>query len=97
MTALIIVARFVARDGNTQEVEALLRGFVEPSRGEDGCLFYDLHQEVHDSNAFVILDGWRDRTAFDGHAGSAHVAKTLAQLEPLLAAAPVITELERLS
>lgn len=97
MSACIIVARFRAREGHAQEVETLLRGFVEPSRGEDGCLFYDLHREIEGDQAFIILDGWRDKSAFEAHASSAHVARTLALLEPLLAAAPVISELERLS
>lgn len=97
MSVCIIVARFRAREGHAQEVESLLRSFIEPSRKEEGCLFYDLHREVEDDHAFVILDGWRDKSAFEGHAGSAHVARTLAILEPLLAAAPVISELGRLS
>ena len=97
MSACIIVARFRARDGHAEEVEALLLGFVEPSRKEEGCLFYDLHREIEDANTFVILDGWRDKSAFEAHATSTHVAKTLARLEPLLAATPVISELQRLS
>ena len=97
MSACIIVARFHAREGQAKEVEALLLGFIEPSRKEDGCLFYDLHREIEDDHAFVILDGWRDKSTFEAHAGSGHVARTLAILEPLLAAAPIISELERLS
>lgn len=97
MSACIIVARFHAREGHAEEVETLLLGFVEPSRKEEGCLFYDLHREVEDANSFVILDGWQDKSAFEAHASSAHVATTLARLEPLLAAAPVISELQRLS
>lgn len=96
MSAYIIVARFRAREGHVQEVEALLVDFVEPSRKEDGCLFYDLHREIEDDHVFVILDGWRDKSAFEAHASSAHVARTLSILEPLLAAAPVISKLKRL-
>ena len=73
------------------------RRSVDPSRNEDGCLFYDLHQEVDDDHAFVILDGWRDKSAFEGHASSAHVAQTLAKLNPLLEGSPVISELRRLA
>ena len=97
MAACIIVARFQARDGEAEAVEAALLAFVEPSRGEDGCLFYDLHREADERGRFVILDGWRDRAAFEAHAASAHVAATLARLEGKLAEPPVITALERLS
>lgn len=97
MTSCIIVARFLAREGHADEVAALLRGFVAPSRAEDGCLFYDVHHETSDGHAFVILDGWHDKAAVEAHAASAHVAATLGQLEPLLAEPPAISELERLS
>jgi quinol monooxygenase YgiN len=43
----------------------------------------------------VIVDGWRDRAAFDGHAASAHVAATLAALAPHLDGDPVIATLDR--
>ena len=97
MAACIIIARFRAHEGASAAVEALLHGFVEPSRREDGCLFYDLQREVDDPNLFVILDGWRDKAAFEAHAAGAFVAETLGKLENLLVEPPVITELERLS
>lgn len=97
MAPCIIVARFRAREGQAGEAEARLRGFLEPSRLEDGCLFYDLHRDSDRPGEFVILDGWRDEAAFEAHAASAHVARTLAGLEPFLDGPPAITRLERLS
>lgn len=97
MAARYIVARFQARHGRADEVEPLLRGFVEPSRDEDGCLFYDLCRSIEDPDQFVIVDGWRDHAAFEAHAGTERVARTLAALEPMLLEAPTITMLDRLS
>ncbi|MBE7212782.1 MAG: antibiotic biosynthesis monooxygenase [Gluconacetobacter diazotrophicus] len=97
MAARTIVARFHAKPGHAEQVEPLLRGFVEPSRAEDGCLFYDLYRDAADPDLFVILDAWRDHAAFEAHASTDNVARTLAALEPLLREPPAITQLDPLS
>ena len=95
MDNCFVIARFLARDGHAEEAADLLRGFLEPSRAEDGCLFYDLYRDQENRNLFVIVDGWRDDAAFAAHAASAHVARTLAALAPHLDAEPVIDKLDR--
>ena len=95
MSGCFVVARFLARDGHAEDAAQFLCGFLEPSRAEDGCLFYDLYRDRENRNLFVILDGWRDDAAFAAHAASAHVARTLAALEPHLDSAPVIAKLDR--
>jgi quinol monooxygenase YgiN len=97
MDGCFIIARFRAHEGHAGEVAELLRGFPEPSRAEEGCLFYDLYRDQEDRNLFVIVDGWRDRAAFDAHAGSAHVARTLAALAPHLEGDPIIAKLDRVA
>ena len=97
MDGYFIIARFLARDGHAEEVAPLLLGFVEPSRAEDGCVFYDLYRDQENPNLFVIVDGWRDQVAFEAHAGGVHVAHTLAALAPHLDGEPVIAKLNRVS
>ncbi len=97
MSHLYIVARFRSRTEHQTEVEALLQSLVEPSRKDDGCLCYDLHRDTEDQDSFVIVDGWRDRAAVDNHVGAAHVAATIAKLEPLLAEPPVVRVYQRIN
>ncbi len=97
MASRYIVAHFHARPGCAGQVEPLLRGFVAPSRAEDGCLFYDLCRDSDDPDLFVIVDGWRDHAAFEAHAATRRIADTLAALEPLLRQPPAIAKLELLS
>jgi quinol monooxygenase YgiN len=97
MNGCFIIARFLARDGHAEEVADLLRGFVEPSRAEDGCFFYDLYRDRENRNLFVIVDGWRDDAAFAAHAASVHVAGILAALAPHLDGDPVIAKLDRVA
>ena len=97
MDSCFIIARFLVRDGHAEEAAELLRGFLEPSRAEEGCLFYDLYRDRENRNLFVIVDGWRDEAAFNAHAGSAHVARTLGLLAPHLDGDPVIAKLDRVA
>jgi quinol monooxygenase YgiN len=50
MDGCFIIARFRAHEGHAGEVAELLRGFPEPSRAEEGCLFYDLYRDQEDRN-----------------------------------------------
>ena len=84
MDGCFIIARSRARDGRVEKAAELLRGFLDPSRTEERCLFYDLYRDHEDRNLFVIVDGWRDRAAFDAYAGGVHVACTLEALASLL-------------
>lgn len=95
MAQYFILARFVAHAGHGEEVLALLRGLVSPSRAEEGCLFYDLYQDHENQNVFIILDGWRNKDAFEAHAASLHVAQTLGALSHHLQMPPVITHLDQ--
>ena len=62
-----IICRLRCEEHNRDRVRELLMEYVEPSRQEPGCLYYDIFQEREDPNAFYLLDGWRDQAAVDSH------------------------------
>lgn len=65
---------FIAKDENIDKLKELLVDMIEPSRDEDGCLFYHIHQMVDKPSTFVVLESWRDDKALDGHKNSSHYA-----------------------
>jgi quinol monooxygenase YgiN len=70
---LTVIATFVAKPGREAEVRRELLKLVEPTRREDGCINYDLHQKQGDPATFVFYENWRDRAALDAHAQSPHI------------------------
>jgi quinol monooxygenase YgiN len=48
MSDVIVVGSFVARDGKEDEARAAFEGLVGPTRPEDGCILYALHQGNED-------------------------------------------------
>ncbi len=76
---------FVAKDESIEELKALLKDMIEPSRAEDGCLFYHIHQMTEKPNTFVVLESWRDEKALDGHKNSSHYHYYKSHFEPYTA------------
>lgn len=87
---LHVVARITARPDTVAEVHTLLRGLLEPTRREPGCLRYTLLHNSADPTDFTFVEEWADAAALDAHLTAPHVQTALALAPPLLAAAPDI-------
>ncbi len=51
----------------TGKIKELLKDLVENSRKESGCKQYDLHQNIGDSNVFILHEVWQNQEIFDFH------------------------------
>jgi quinol monooxygenase YgiN len=91
---LCVVAEFRAKPGKEEELRRALRGLVEPTRKEDGCVQYDLHVHTKDPGRFVFYEKWASEEDLARHAASAHLKKLTAVADELLNA-PARVELYR--
>ena len=48
----------MARPGKEDELRALLRGLIEPTRREPGCVTYELLQNTADPTDFTFVEEW---------------------------------------
>jgi quinol monooxygenase YgiN len=81
--ALAMVVEFRAAPGRRDDLRAALLALVEPTRAEDGCLLYDLHESREDPDVFAFYEIWRDREAHAAHDRTEHVAGIRAALPEL--------------
>src|ERR1043166_928914 len=51
----------------TSQAVGRLKGLVTASRKEDGNLRFPMVQERQRPNRFVVIEAWKDLTAYDGH------------------------------
>src|ERR1043166_5429858 len=51
----------------TSQAIGLLKALVTASRKEDGNLRFHMVQERQRPNRFVVIEAWKDLTAYDGH------------------------------
>jgi len=60
MSQLTNLAFFRARRGQSEAASAAaLAALVEPTRGEAGCLTYDLHQSLENAEIWFVYENWR--------------------------------------
>ena len=69
---VVLVARWVAREGEEERVLALLEELAPASRAEPGCLLYQPCRDREDARRFLIFEMYADEDAFRAHGESQH-------------------------
>ena len=95
-TKVTIVARFNAKAGKEQEVENILVSPVEPTRAEEGCVFYYLHRVKEEKGHFLFYECFQDEKAFNMHVESPYIKGFLDRSDELLSEPPIVTFLEKM-
>lgn len=88
---LTVVALFKANPDQVEALRDLLLTLPGPTRQEEGCLNYDLHQSTNDPAAFLFHENWRSQADLDRHLQSPHVTHLRSKVGPLVAEPPQIT------
>ena len=70
---LTVVARIEAHAEHMDHVKAELLKLIEPTKQEDGCLQYDLHQDHENLAVFLFYENWVSREQWQAHMASAHL------------------------
>ena len=86
-----VFALVKAKPGMEETVEQELSALVGPTRAEEGCINYDLHQSLDDKGHFRFYENWTSKELLDRHLQSAHVQRFIAKADGLLAEPPEIT------
>src|SRR5260370_25785125 len=73
MSQVTNLAFFRARRGQSEALGAALAALVEPTRLEAGCLNYDLHRSVDDTDVWFVYENWRSSEGFEAHMLAEHL------------------------
>ena len=82
---LAMIVEFLAAPGKRDELRAELLLLVAPTRAEDGCRQYDLHEDLSNPDRFAFYETWRDAAAHRAHDQTPHVARIRSALPGLIA------------
>jgi quinol monooxygenase YgiN len=85
---MTIVAVFRARAGSEDALRAALRALPGPTREEDGCLNYDLHDSPEEPGLFFFHETWETAEHHRAHLATPHI-RHLLTLTPGLLAEPI--------
>lgn len=72
-TPLTIVARIEAKPDQVELVKSELMKLIEPTRNEQGCIQYDLHQDNDRPEAFLFYENWETRALWQAHMENVHL------------------------
>ncbi|MFE0653552.1 putative quinol monooxygenase [Streptomyces sp. NPDC059534] len=94
-TAVTVIARLHAAPGKEAAVRRQALALVEPTLAEPGCLSYRPYEDPLEPGAWIVVEEWTDRAAFDAHLASPHLAAAMAAGPDLLSGPPEETVLVR--
>ena len=81
--ALHVVSHVDIVAAGQPDAPGILRRLAETSRAEEGCLRFDVLQNVMRPNHFTVVEVWRDQQALDAHRAAAHTREYRDWLQPV--------------
>jgi quinol monooxygenase YgiN len=72
MSIITVVAKVVARKDCVESVKAELLRLIVPTRNEDGCIDYFLHQDNDDPAVFIFYENWENAACLERHINTGH-------------------------
>jgi len=96
MPNLTVVAHVHAQPGKEDALRQALLALIEPTRKEEGCVQYDLHEENGKPGNFVFYENWTSQEALDLHMATPHFQAILPRVPELCSQAPEILTYTRI-
>ncbi|MCA9238473.1 MAG: antibiotic biosynthesis monooxygenase [Planctomycetales bacterium] len=85
MSAVVrLIAKFVAKPARADELQTLLAGLIETTRGEQGCVMYQLWRSQDRPGEFSFVEEWTSEEDLQRHLAAPHLQHAAAQLDDLL-------------
>jgi quinol monooxygenase YgiN len=85
---VVIVALVKAKAGFEDKVKEELLALIKPTKEEEGCIGYNLHEEVGNKTDFMFYEIWRSQKDIDAHFQTPHI-KALIEKSAVLFEEPV--------
>ncbi|WAC08429.1 MAG: putative quinol monooxygenase [Thermodesulfobacteriota bacterium] len=79
-----VVARIKAKEGLEDKVKQELINLLIPTRSEEGCINYDLHQSIQDNSLFLFYENWKTEEDLKRHLENQPLKNFLKQVDELL-------------
>jgi quinol monooxygenase YgiN len=85
MLQLTVVAMIVAKKDSVEPVKTQLLQLIAPTRNEEGCIEYTLHQDKDDPALFIFYETWENQDCLEMHMNSDHFKSYLKAVEGMIA------------
>jgi quinol monooxygenase YgiN len=92
-----VIARMKSKSGKEKDLRAELLSLVGPTRAEDGCVNYDLHESNETPGLFFFYENWKSPASLARHFETMHLKTILEKATAFLAEPVEIHQLTLLS
>jgi quinol monooxygenase YgiN len=72
MSKLTVVAKVVAKQESRENVQRELLKLIKPTRKENGCIEYNLHQDNEDPAIYIFYEIWENSACLESHMNTDH-------------------------
>jgi len=84
MSNVTVVAKITAKSDAVATVKAELLKMLAPTRQEQGCIEYRLHQDNDNPAVFIFYENWESPACLEAHMNSAHFQAYVAAVGDLI-------------
>ena len=96
MSKIVIIAKVKIKEEFTNEVYSLLVSLHKSThKNDEGCLQYDMHKNLEDTNSFTFVETWESAELLDSHMQKEHFLSFMKNAENKLEILE-ITKLEKI-
>lgn len=85
-----VVARVNVRPEKLEEALGAFNALVAGSRAEDGCISYEMLQNMEDPQDLTFVEEWASKEILDEHFATPHFTAAASRVDELLTAPPEI-------
>jgi quinol monooxygenase YgiN len=82
-TKILVTLKMIVRPERRSDLLETMKGMLEPTRVERGCLSYRLYEDVENRNAFVLLEEWATQKDLESHISKDNQRQLLALMDLL--------------
>jgi quinol monooxygenase YgiN len=72
MSAVTVVAKVIAKSESIETVKTELIKILAPTRQEEGCIEYNLHQDNENPALFIFYETWENLSCLENHMNTDH-------------------------
>ena len=67
-----VTAKCFIKKESIEDFKAYTSKLIDETRKEEGCLAYELYQDINDETVFSFIEEWKDMKYLDHHMESKH-------------------------
>jgi len=81
---IMTVAKTKVREDKKQEFLKITEELIQKSQKEEGCISYNLYEDIADPYTLTFIESWKDMESIDLHNKTEHFMKILPKLADLI-------------